>query len=371
MDMIISLLVLSTLPQLIVPTVLPGTSLRAVVEFVSGDSRIFSGESVRLKCSVPDVHNSSWDYLWFRESEQLPQNGKHLILWKTRVQESGKFYCQGVRDTAVGNIHTLQSLPLEINVDGGWAILKVQPHSSLVGDTLKVTCRIRGTPQLHEVILYKDGIEVMRQNGLNPHIYLTNLRLEDQGMYSCRASWDVARRTHSIVSVDTSVLVSEVLSQPVLEIVADNNLIPVNKLRLICHIQYNARAPAPPVHFYFYKNDNRLGTATSVNHVLIPRSPGQYSCKAKVPGLDITRWSEHKSFGQVIGPQAMIPQAPRPRYRSPLAPSISSPYLLLSPAAEPTVFQPTSMSIISSYPTQKPSQSAETSPLLSTVQSPN
>lgn len=94
------------------------TSLRAVLEIVSGDSRIFSGESVRLTCSIPDVHKSTWTYLWFRESKQLPQSGKDLILWNAKVQESGKYYCQGVRDTLVGNMHTLQSLPLEIYVDG-------------------------------------------------------------------------------------------------------------------------------------------------------------------------------------------------------------------------------------------------------------
>ncbi|XP_044057909.1 Fc receptor-like protein 5 isoform X2 [Siniperca chuatsi] len=299
MDTVIYLLVLSTLSQLVVPKAPPVTSFRAVIEMVSGDSRIFSGESIQLKCSIPDVHKSSWDYLWFRGSEELPQIGEHLFLWKANVKESGKFYCQGVRDTAVGNIYTLQSLPLEISIDGGWAILQVPPHPSLVGDTLKVTCRVRGQPQLHEVILYKDGIEVMRQNGLNPHFYLTNITLGDQGMYSCRASWDIDRRTRSVISADAPVQVLEVLSQPVLEIIADNNLIPVNKMKLICHLQYNAPAPAPPIHYYFYKNNDRLGTATSENHDLVKRTPGQYSCKAKVPELALTRWSEPKSFGQV------------------------------------------------------------------------
>ncbi|KAF3847646.1 hypothetical protein F7725_020674 [Dissostichus mawsoni] len=96
------------------------------------DSRIFSGESVRLKCSVPDVR-SSWSHLWFRGSEQLPQRGQHLILWKMKVQESGKYYCEGVRDSQVGDINTLQSLPLEINVDGGWLSYKshLSPASSV------------------------------------------------------------------------------------------------------------------------------------------------------------------------------------------------------------------------------------------------
>ena len=90
---------------------------------------------------------------------------------------------------------------------GGWAILQVPPRPGLVGHALTVTCRGRASPELHEVILFKDGVEVMRQNGLNPHFSLTNLTLEDQGLYSCRASWDTDTRTRSVISVETPVQV--------------------------------------------------------------------------------------------------------------------------------------------------------------------
>uniref|UniRef100_A0AAQ4NPW8 Ig-like domain-containing protein n=1 Tax=Gasterosteus aculeatus aculeatus TaxID=481459 RepID=A0AAQ4NPW8_GASAC len=354
MDTVISLLVLSTLLQLVAAEVASVTSLRAVVEITSGDSRIFSGESVRLKCSVPDVHRSDWKYLWFRGSDRLPQIEEHLVIWKSKVKHSGKYHCQGVRNTVVRNIHTLKSLPLEINVDGGWVILQVPPHPGLVGETLEVTCRLRVKAKLPEVILYKDGVEVMRQIGINPQIYLTNVTLEDQGMYSCRASWDADGRTHSAISVEASVQVAEVLSQPLLEIVADNNLFPVNFMKLICHLQYNARAPAPPIHFYFYKNKKQVATASSEKSVTVNRTPGQYSCKARVPELGISRESELRSFGQVtdLRPAAETTATRPSSHQS---------------AATPTVSHPTGVSIQSSY---QPQQSA-TSNFLSTVPSPN
>ncbi|KAL6116043.1 uncharacterized protein ACO6RY_00743 [Pungitius sinensis] len=356
MDSLISLLVLSTLPQLVAAEVPSVTSFRAEVELMSGASRIFSGEGVRLKCSVPDVHNSEWKYLWFRGSDQLPQTQEHLVLWKSKVKDSGKYYCQGVRNTKFGNIHTLKSLPVEVNVDGGWAILQVPPPPGLVGDTLKLTCQLLIKAQLHEVILYKDGVEVMRQIGFNPHFYLTNLTLEDQGNYSCRASWDADGRTHSAISVDASVQVAEVLSQPLLEIVADNNLFPINLMKLICHLQYNARAPAPPIHFYFYKNKQQVATASSEKSVMVNRTPGQYSCKARVPQLGISRESKLRSFGQVTDlPPAAEPTATRP----------SS----LQSTVTPTVSHPTGVSIQSSYPTLQPQQSATTT-FLSAVPSP-
>uniref|UniRef100_A0A7N8XR60 Ig-like domain-containing protein n=1 Tax=Mastacembelus armatus TaxID=205130 RepID=A0A7N8XR60_9TELE len=316
------------------------TSFKAAVEIVEGDSRIFSGETVRLRCRIPDNWSAS-TYLWFLGSEQLGQSGQHLILWNTRI-----------------------------DVDGGWAILKVSPSPGLVGNTLTLTCRVRGNTPLHEVILYKDGVEVMRQNGLNPHFSVTNLTQEHEGMYSCRASWDVRRRTHSVISSATPVQVLEVLTQPILEIFTSEELTKGQKMKLICHLQYNAPAPAPPVEYYFYRNRIRLGTATSVNYDLVSWKPGQYSCKARVPKLGLLRWSEPKSFEQETGTLDPVT-------------SVSSPELSLPPVADPTAVLLTPRKSIASptfalpvevstrYPdlSLMPSQPAP-STLLSTAQSP-
>lgn len=237
------------------------------------------------------------------------------------------------------NIYTMRSLPVEIKVDGGWAILQVPPHPGFVGDALKVTCRVRGNPPLREMILYKDAVEVMRQNGSRPYFYLTNLTLEDQGMYSCRASWDVRRRTHSVISAGTHVKIIELLSQPRLEIDAGNDLIGLNMMKLTCQVQYNARAPAPPINYYFYKNNDRLGPATSENHDLVKRTPGEYSCKAKVPELGISRQSEPMRFGQIPEPQATT--LPHPRYQWPSAHPTSFPDRSKPPAAQPAADQQT------------------------------
>ncbi|XP_029028017.1 high affinity immunoglobulin epsilon receptor subunit alpha-like [Betta splendens] len=292
MDTVIPLLVLviSSLTKFVVPEDPP--SFNAVVELVTKEQRVFSGESVRLRCNLTDKRTTSWGYTWFRGSEELPQREQDLHLWKARVQESGKYYCQGWKETGVGNIYTRRSLPVEIKVDGGWAFLQYQPHPVLVGDTLQITCRVRLNPQLEEVFLYKDGVEVMRQK--DPRFHLTNATLDDQGDYSCRASWDINRQTRSVISSDVPVQVSEVLTEPVLEAVSVSK----DKVKLICHVQYNARAPAPPVNYYFYKNNNRLGVATSENQKVVLSAPGLYSCRARVPQLDISRWSEPTEFGQ-------------------------------------------------------------------------
>ncbi|XP_041851028.1 high affinity immunoglobulin epsilon receptor subunit alpha-like [Melanotaenia boesemani] len=298
MKTVIYLLGLSSLALLVLPQDVSVTSFRANVKMVLGNLRIFSGETVQLRCSVPVTYSSDWSFLWFRGSEKLAQTGDTLILWNINVKESGKYSCHGERQSVVGPIHTQRSLPVEINVDGGWAILQASPHPALVGDRLKLTCHLRDNLPIHETILYKDGTEVMRLSGSNPHFYLTNVTLDNKGTYSCRASFDIRGQTLSVISVDTPVHILEVLSQPQLEIDVSSNLIGNNEMKLICHVQYNARAPAPQINYYFYKDNGQLGVSTSENHELVKRISGQYSCRARVPQLGLSRWSEPKSLNK-------------------------------------------------------------------------
>ncbi|XP_038162317.1 Fc receptor-like protein 5 [Cyprinodon tularosa] len=338
MDAVISLLILAVLPHLVVsevPTVAP---YRSVVEIVSGRSRIFSGEPLRLRCNIDDFYKSTWNYLWFRGSVQLPQSGEIFPLWKANIKESGKYSCQGEKETQIGSIKTHRSPPVEINVDGGFVILETPQHPILVGDSPHLLCRVRGQVPVHQTVLYRDGTEVMVQNGSSLYLRLPHVTLRDQGMYSCRASWDTKRQTYSVLSVTTPVNILEVLTLPVLEI-DDKNLQPTgNKIKLICHTQYNAHAPAPPVNYYFYKNNHLLGPAKSQNHIYVTRAPGWYSCRAKVPKLDIMRWSEPKSFGEVTGLEISFPNGHHHHHRNQMSssPSVSHPHFSSNPPTQPT-----------------------------------
>ncbi|KAG7235950.1 hypothetical protein INR49_001742 [Caranx melampygus] len=229
----------------------------------------------------PQIH---LNFLWYKEAEKLPFTGETLSLWNIGVKEDGIYTCKGVRDTAVGNIYTLESLPVQINVDGGWAILRAPHDPALVGDTLKVTCQLRQNFPVTGAILYRDGFEVMSQSSLE--FELTDLSLDDNGMYSCRVSWEANGRTLSVISVESEVVVKEVLTKPVMEVVPKDGS---QFVTLICRAEYNGKAP---ILFYFYKNKVQLGTANSGGTDTYRKSPGLYSCKAKVPQLGLTLWSE-------------------------------------------------------------------------------
>ncbi|XP_055736369.1 high affinity immunoglobulin gamma Fc receptor I-like isoform X1 [Salvelinus fontinalis] len=299
MQLLLSLLVVSTLPQLAELQVLPTSApQRAVAELVKGVPWIFSGETVHLKCSVPGNVSAEWRYRWFRGGEQL-QESEYFVLWKARPQQSGKYYCQGLRTTWISTQHTLHSLPIEIEVDGGWAILQAPPLPMLVGETMTLTCRVRDNPRLTEVILYKDGVELQRQPG--PELRVTNLTLQDHGSYWCRASWDGRRQTNSVISVAAPVSILEVLTEPILEIVPNDPLIHEDRMLLVCQVQLNAREPVPHIHYYFYQDGLSLGPASSQDTVTVLKDSGQYWCKASVPTLGLKRLSEPLAYGRVTG----------------------------------------------------------------------
>lgn len=100
-------------------------------------------------------------------------------------------------------LNSVDANPLLCLCSGGWALTRVTPQPALVGHSLEVTCLVRGKRPLSEVIFYRDGVEVMRNQGNNPKFFLSNVTIEDQGMYSCRASWVTNSQTHSVISVDT------------------------------------------------------------------------------------------------------------------------------------------------------------------------
>ncbi|KAL0973081.1 hypothetical protein UPYG_G00198690 [Umbra pygmaea] len=293
MKLLLSLLVISALPQWSVTQVIP--TPKAVAGLVTSGPWIFSGENVRLNCSVPGSL-FDWKYHWFMDGELL-QESKYLMLWKARPQQSGKYYCQGIRTTWIGKTRTLHSLPIEIKVDGGWAILLAPPHPMLVGETMTLMCRVRHNPLLKEVILYQDGEEILRQS--SPELRVTNLTLQHHGSYSCRATWDERRSTTSVISMGAPVSVVDVLTEPLLEIVPKDPLIPKERMLLVCHVQLNAREQDLIINYYFYQDGQRLGPASSNDRIAVPRMPGQYWCTTTVPTLGLNRISEPATYGRL------------------------------------------------------------------------
>ncbi|CAL9684048.1 unnamed protein product [Knipowitschia caucasica] len=271
------------------------TPLQPSVEIVTGHVKVFTGDSVKLKCVVPATpYNSIWTYAWYNGHDQMPDiSNEHLIFSRIKTKQSGKYCCQAFRDTSVQDIPTSPSLPVEISVDGGWAILDT-PSQAVVGFPLYMVCRVRGNYPIHEVVLYRNGEAILVQDV--PKFILNNLTVADWGVYTCRASWNQNRKTYSVISAQVTVQVVEPLTQPSLTVVDNEEMRSLSKLKLECVLEYNVPDPAPLLIYYFYINDNQYGTPTSDNYSLVERLNGIFKCQAKVPQLGLSQWSEPVSF---------------------------------------------------------------------------
>ncbi|XP_036393382.1 Fc receptor-like A [Megalops cyprinoides] len=271
-------------------------SFRAVVGIASGEPQVFVGETVTLRCSIPGNLPDPWRYLWFKDGAPIRQY-KSLddtyTLTALLPMQSGNYSCEGTMITDYGSLLSVPSQPLRIDVEVGRVVLQAPPQPLLIDDSATLTCRVRRNPFLTEVVFYKDGTELQR--GSHPKLHLHDLKLQDQGAYWCRATWGHMSTWKSSQSVAVQISVIDGLTVPVIEVLNDGPVLLGHPLVLRCRVQINIPRPGLRLRYYFLRNGQRLGLATSRDTLTIPQATlqhsGQYQCKVAVQGLSLTKLS--------------------------------------------------------------------------------
>ncbi|XP_031429696.1 high affinity immunoglobulin gamma Fc receptor I-like isoform X2 [Clupea harengus] len=270
---------------------------KAVVEVTEGRSYLLSGGSLRLTCDVPE-DPYHWTFDWFFNGQKLV-SGKSYAIRQAQVIQSGNYTCMGAKESELdqtGLLRTEISAPLPVDINGGWIILEAPSKAPIMEETMTLTCRLRENYLDTEVIFYLNGREMWRQH--NNTVTVPNLNLDHGGEYSCRAKWETQGLYHSVHTAHSpgvSVTILEILTTPKLS--ASITSVGRDKdLKLTCTTKVNTRKTGSfPIHYYFLKNDNPLGPATSKNIFTI-RNVGRedsnwYSCRAVVPKLNQEKWS--------------------------------------------------------------------------------
>ncbi|XP_027009111.1 high affinity immunoglobulin gamma Fc receptor I-like [Tachysurus fulvidraco] len=272
------------------------TQLKAKATVSSGHQQLFSGENVELTCSVPGDPSSSWTYQWFHDGVSLGFKSVYSIK-KARVQQSGSYTCQGQK--AIRNQPYTQSSvlsdPLKIHVDGGWILLRYSVEQLVIEEPLTLTCRVRDDHLISDVIFYKDGINIKTQK--NPDLVFPSLSFEDDGMYSCRATWLKDLDYQSAQSVNSSVAVLDKLDNPRLVLLTVPNQVTVGKQVVFrCITKLNTKEQGS-IEYYFNKDSQRLGLPSAKDTYVITRvskdDAGIYSCKVSVKALYLEKWSNY------------------------------------------------------------------------------
>ncbi|XP_066551252.1 high affinity immunoglobulin gamma Fc receptor I [Amia ocellicauda] len=268
--------------------------LRAEVRVMHGDSELFVGDRVTLRCSVPG-HPSGWSYNWYKAGVPLvgySNTGSMYTLRAASPLQSGPYACQGQR-RGTGPQRTQLSPPLYVRVCGGWVSLQAPLQPVILGREMTLSCRVRGNPRLEEVVFYKDGRELQRRP--HPQLHLSRLSYQDEGAYWCRASWGQQWRWSSAQSPAVQVSVKEMLTEPVLEVLTGVPALRGREMILSCSAQLIVARPGLRLRYSFRRNDHRLAVDSSEDtHTVLQadrRDAGDYQCKVTVDGLGLAKWS--------------------------------------------------------------------------------
>ncbi|KAG7471099.1 hypothetical protein MATL_G00120810 [Megalops atlanticus] len=270
--------------------------LRAVLDIASGEPQVFVRETVTLRCNIPGNLLDPWRYLWFKDGAPIRQYSSLVDTYTLTAllpMQSGNYSCQGTMITDYGSLLSAPSQPLRIDVEVGRVILQAPPQPLLINSSVTLACRVRRNPLLMEVVFYKDGTELQR--GPHPKLHLHDLMLQDKGAYWCRATWGHMSTWKSSQSVAVQISVIDGLTEPVIEVLSDSPVLLDHRLVLRCQVQINIPRPGLHLRYYFLRNGQRLGLATSRNTLTIPQATlqhsGQYQCKVAVQGLSLTKLS--------------------------------------------------------------------------------
>ncbi|XDV19416.1 hypothetical protein PO909_024888, partial [Leuciscus waleckii] len=154
---------------------------------VTPDSRVFTGETVNLKCVINSDH-SDWRYEWYKDSVILQTSDRYTVNRDTLTirgateSDQGLYWCKGQRDGRPNSSTSRSAVSLSVKDK---PILTVKPQSSVfTGDTVTLSCDV-GSSTGWTFLWRKDSNPESSDDAGTKTI--SSVRVSDGGTYECRA----------------------------------------------------------------------------------------------------------------------------------------------------------------------------------------
>ncbi|XP_066500493.1 Fc receptor-like protein 5 [Hoplias malabaricus] len=111
---------------------------------IAPDKGLFKGENVTLRCDIEAGGDTEWNYIWFKDNNELKQFSRSQEITVRSVTESnsGKYTCRGERKSDSQKSEISDAVTLTVSGEAQ-AVLSVSPQSWLTeGDSVTLSCEV-------------------------------------------------------------------------------------------------------------------------------------------------------------------------------------------------------------------------------------
>ncbi|XP_076141331.1 Fc receptor-like protein 5 [Alosa pseudoharengus] len=189
---------------------------KAAVTLTPASRDIFRGDSVTLRCDIPEGRNTDWDYSWYfnRNPNSPAASSQEHSISSADYHHSGDYTCRGVQRGTTQSSDISDVVTLTVS-EGPEAVVFLSPSWSPVfsGESVTLTCSIQGEfPSDWTYSWYRGGQQVHPQRGWSDsnEYRLQSVQEAHRGVYSCQGS----RRRDERVSSKSDDLTLTVSKRP-------------------------------------------------------------------------------------------------------------------------------------------------------------
>ncbi|XP_066500472.1 leukocyte immunoglobulin-like receptor subfamily B member 3 [Hoplias malabaricus] len=137
----------------------------AVVSSIKPDVHVFKGENITLRCDTEAGGDTEWNYIWFKDNNELKQFSRSQEITVRSVTESnsGKYTCRGERKSDSQKSEISDAVTLTVSGEAQ-AVLSVSPQSWLTeGDSVTLSCEVNifskgWTFSWYRAVPYRQGL---------------------------------------------------------------------------------------------------------------------------------------------------------------------------------------------------------------------
>ncbi|XP_066499425.1 carcinoembryonic antigen-related cell adhesion molecule 5-like [Hoplias malabaricus] len=166
----------------------------AVVSSIKPDVHVFKGENVTLRCDIEAGGDTEWNYIWFKDNNELKQFSRSQEITVRSVTESnsGKYTCRGERKSDSQKSEMSDAVTLTVSGEAQ-AVLSVSPQSWLTeGDSVTLSCEVNISSKgwmfsWYRAVPYKQELLSDSRRGAGGSYTLSPAALYHTGVYVCGA----------------------------------------------------------------------------------------------------------------------------------------------------------------------------------------